>query len=100
MSTSRPGSPQGAPPPGPGLSDLAVAAKQLSGAEVVALARADQRRCWLAGQRPSVEAYLEQLPALREHPGATFDLAYAEFQLRRELDEAPAPGSTCAVSPR
>jgi serine/threonine-protein kinase len=58
-----------------------------SPAEWAALARADQRRRWAAGDRVRVETYLEQHPSLRASAEAVVELIDHEAQLRRERGE-------------
>src|SRR5213080_4324026 len=52
---------------------------QLSGVDLAALVRADQRSRWLRGERVPAEAYLERLPALAGYPGALTELIHNEF---------------------
>src|SRR5262249_2994872 len=47
----------------------------------------DQRARWERGERPAVEAYLDQYPALRDDPEAAIDLIYDEVLLRKERGE-------------
>ncbi len=54
-----------------------------------ALLRAELRQRWQRGERVGVEAYLEQLPALRGDDEAILDLIYQEILLRQEAGEAP-----------
>jgi tetratricopeptide (TPR) repeat protein len=58
--------------------------------ELLALARAEQRRRWRLGERARVEDFLQECPALRDDPEILLDLVYSEFVLRHELGEAPA----------
>jgi serine/threonine protein kinase/tetratricopeptide (TPR) repeat protein len=51
---------------------------------------ADQRRRWHQGERPLVEAYLAQEPALQADAEAVVDLIYNEVLLREEAGETPA----------
>lgn len=53
--------------------------------------RADQRQCWLRGQRVRVEDYLKWTPAIRNDTDMILDLVYGEFLLREELGENPKP---------
>jgi serine/threonine-protein kinase len=56
---------------------------------LVAVLLADQRRRWQQGERPLVEAYREQHPALQSDAEALLDLIYQEIILREEQGEAP-----------
>jgi hypothetical protein len=60
-------------------------------AELAALARADQLRTWLAGERVAVEEYLRLYPALAAHAPAVLDLLHAEVLLRRARGEPVDP---------
>src|SRR4051812_16128429 len=51
-------------------SELLSRVSGLTRQELVALVRADQRRCWLRGERVPVEAYRDRLPRLRQDPEA------------------------------
>src|SRR5262245_50860919 len=55
----------------------------------VTLLRAELRRRWQRGDRVQVEAYLDQMPALRADGEAFLDLVYQEILLRQEAGEAP-----------
>jgi serine/threonine protein kinase/tetratricopeptide (TPR) repeat protein len=57
--------------------------------EWLAVLRADQRKRWQSGQRVLAEAYLEQLPELRDDEEAVLDLIYSEVLLRKEQGETP-----------
>src|SRR5262245_41050086 len=48
---------------------------------------ADQRRRWRGGERPFVESYLTQEPALQVHPDAILDFIYQEIVLREATGE-------------
>jgi eukaryotic-like serine/threonine-protein kinase len=50
----------------------------------------DQRRRWRLGQRPLVESYLTQQPALRDDADRLLDLIYQEVLLRQQAGEAPS----------
>ncbi len=47
----------------------------------------EQETCWLRGERPTVEDYLADHPALREDAEAVVDLIYQEYVIRRRLGE-------------
>jgi WD40 repeat protein/serine/threonine protein kinase len=49
----------------------------------------DQARRWNAGDRVPAESYLEQYPAVGEHPEAAVDLIYGEYRLRAANGENP-----------
>jgi hypothetical protein len=51
----------------------------------------DQRRRWEAGERVSVEFYLQAHPLLRGQPEAVLDLVYNEVFLRGQAGERPRP---------
>src|SRR5262245_59313500 len=57
---------------------------------LIAELQEDQRARWQRGERPLVEAYLEQHPALRTDPDGVLDLIYNEVLLREEAGEPPA----------
>ena len=61
-----------------------------------------QQRLWQQGERPPVETFLEQEPALRDDPEAVLDLIYNEILLREERGETPRieeylPRITCPI---
>jgi serine/threonine protein kinase len=61
-------------------------------AEVAALVRrllADQRQRCQRGEALRVEHYLQQEPALADHPDALLDLIYQEMMLREQQGETP-----------
>lgn len=49
----------------------------------------DQRRRWLAGERPPVETYFARRPELAERPAELIELIYNEFLIREELVDRP-----------
>jgi hypothetical protein len=51
----------------------------------------DQRRRWQQGERVRLRAYLEEVPALRQHPELLFELVCAEVLLRLECHDTPPP---------
>jgi hypothetical protein len=51
----------------------------------------DQRRRWQRGERVLVQAYLEEVPSLRDQPDLVFELVCGEVLLREELGEKPQP---------
>jgi hypothetical protein len=53
--------------------------------------KADQRRRWQQGERVRLRAYLEEVPALRQHPELLFELVCAEVLLRLECHDTPPP---------
>jgi hypothetical protein len=57
--------------------------------QLLALIQSHQRRGWRRGERPSVEAYLEQYRAMRADAELTLDLIYSEIVLREETGESP-----------
>ena len=58
---------------------------------IVAVLRVDQwERCRL-GQRVPAEAYLDAFPAVRDEADYAVELVLAEYLLREELGERPAP---------
>jgi hypothetical protein len=62
--------------------------------------QADQRRRWQHGDRVRLRAYLDELPALREHPELVFELACAEVLLRLEhRDKPPRPADYLELLP-
>jgi serine/threonine-protein kinase len=76
--------------PGLSLVGRLNGAGSLGRLELIALLRADQLQRWQRGQRVPVEAYLEDVPALRDDPELAIDLVFSEFVLRRDvLREAP-----------
>jgi tetratricopeptide (TPR) repeat protein len=89
-----------APPPGGTLppatvqlgADAVGLLDQLGGLsrrEQVALLQADQHRRWQRGERPRVEDYLRQFPALGEDTEAVLDLVYGEVLLRQDAGDTP-----------
>jgi hypothetical protein len=50
---------------------------------------ADQETRWNAGKCVLVETYLQQQPALKDHPQAVLDLVYHEIVLRESRGELP-----------
>jgi WD40 repeat protein len=59
----------------------------------------DQRRRWQQGERVSVQAYLEEVPSLRDYPELVFELVCGEVLLRGELGEKPRPADYLALVP-
>ncbi len=64
-----------------------VQAGELSDADLAGLVRADLQRCWQRGHCILVEAYLEQLPSLRDDPEMVLGLIYTEVLLRQGQGE-------------
>jgi WD40 repeat protein/serine/threonine protein kinase len=60
----------------------------------------DQARRWNAGDRVPVERYLEQYPAVGEHPEAAVDLIYGEYRLRTANGETPTAEEYVARFPQ
>ena len=75
--------------PCPGLVEALNGAAGLPCPEQVALVCAHQQECWERGERPLLEAYLEQLPALRGDADALLYLAMYEVALREQHGETP-----------
>jgi WD40 repeat protein len=73
------------------LHDVLKNGSQLTGFNLAALARGDQRKRWTQGQRVLAEVYLERLPELRNSPEGVLDLLYSEFVLRQECGDDPQP---------
>lgn len=71
------------------LQALIAKSDRLSGAELATQALEDLRQRWARGERLRVEAYLEQLPALRTTTDGLLDLIYGEVIAREELGETP-----------
>jgi tRNA A-37 threonylcarbamoyl transferase component Bud32 len=74
---------------GPNWSHLRAQLAGLDNAGLLALLRADQRRCWQAGQRLLAEAYRRRLPRLQQDDQLFLDLVWSEYLLREELGESP-----------
>jgi eukaryotic-like serine/threonine-protein kinase len=55
----------------------------------IPLLQADQRERWQRGDRPSVESYLAERPALQSDPDGLLDLIYQEMLLREESGDTP-----------
>jgi WD40 repeat protein/serine/threonine protein kinase len=60
----------------------------------------DQARRWRAGDRIPAEKYLEQYPAVGEHPEAAVDLIYGEYRLRALNQENPTAEEYVARFPQ
>jgi WD40 repeat protein/serine/threonine protein kinase len=60
----------------------------------------DQARRWNAGDRVPAERYLEQYPAVGEHPEAAVDLIYGEYRLRAANQENPTAEEYVARFPQ
>jgi serine/threonine-protein kinase len=58
--------------------------------ELLEEVRRQQFESWLAGERASVESYLDRYPSLRDQPESAVDLIYSEILLREQLGEAVA----------
>jgi formylglycine-generating enzyme required for sulfatase activity len=70
--------------------------------DVVALAQlveADQERRWAAGDRVTIEEYLQRYPQLRDQPQALVGLLFHEFRLRQRAGEQPQMGEFAARFP-
>ncbi len=63
---------------------------------LVALIKSELRCRYERGERPSAAEYLERFPDLRGHNGGVLSLAYEEYCLREERDEAPDTKEFCA----
>ena len=74
---------------GPELGPFLARWPDLSPAQLLAVLRVDQQERWRRGDRVSVEAYLERVPALQGEPETVLDLVYSEVVLREKLGEAP-----------
>jgi WD40 repeat protein/tetratricopeptide (TPR) repeat protein len=70
-------------------TDLRAQLADLDAAALLALLRADQRRCWQRGERLGAEVYRERLPRLQQDESVFLDLVWSEFLLREELGESP-----------
>jgi serine/threonine protein kinase len=64
-------------------------AEERTAAQLVEELRAEQRGCWLRGERVGVEVYLAQHPALQADTDGAVKLIYHEVLLREERGEAP-----------
>jgi serine/threonine protein kinase/tetratricopeptide (TPR) repeat protein len=67
-----------------------MAATELT--ELLDRLRSEQHDIWLRGQRPLVEEYVRQYPAIADDRESLLELVYAEFLLRRRLGEDVATG--------
>jgi serine/threonine-protein kinase len=72
-------------------ADLVAHCGDLPLPRLVEVLRADQARCWRAGQRLPAEAYLAAFPALAASAEDALVLIWGEALLRFELGEAPRP---------
>ncbi len=63
---------------------------------LVALVKSELRCRYERGERPSAAEYLERFPDLRSHDDRVLSLAYEEYCLREERDEAPDTKEFCA----
>jgi hypothetical protein len=59
----------------------------------------DQRQRWQRGERVLVQAYLEEMPSLRDYPELVFELVCGEVLLRGELGEKPRPADYLDLVP-
>jgi WD40 repeat protein/serine/threonine protein kinase/Flp pilus assembly protein TadD len=60
----------------------------------------DQRRRWQQGERVLVQAYLEEVPSLRDYPELVFELVCGEVLLREDVGEKPRPADYLTLVPR
>src|SRR5262245_43730062 len=75
--------------PAPDVHAFVRQAKQLTPAQVVAVLRVDLQERWQRGERPTVESYLEQYPALLGDP-ETYAFVNDELLLRQNRGETVA----------
>jgi hypothetical protein len=77
------------------LREVPEAERSALSHELLRLERAylqsDQRRRWQRGERVLVQAYLEEMPWLRDYPELVFELVSGEVLLREERGEKPRP---------
>src|SRR6516164_2702763 len=78
------------PQAGASLTGLLAVAQGVPRGEALALLRVDQWKRWQRGERVPLEAYLEQLPALRGQDDVFLDLVAGEVLLRKSLGESPS----------
>jgi serine/threonine protein kinase/tetratricopeptide (TPR) repeat protein len=74
----------------PSLAELLAEQAPVSPAELAALVRVDQHERWRVGERPLVEDYLRQHPALAEDEELALGALYGELLIRQELGEEPS----------
>jgi serine/threonine protein kinase/WD40 repeat protein/predicted Zn-dependent protease len=75
----------------PNVADFLAAAGTRDPDEVLAVLRVDQTERFRLGQSVRVETYLDAVPALRDYRDQVLDLIFAEYLLREENGERPAP---------
>jgi tetratricopeptide (TPR) repeat protein/serine/threonine protein kinase len=73
----------------PDLNEYLSGIGSLTGPQLAAVLRVDQRERWLRGERIRAESYLENYPALKAESENAVEMVYAEFLLREELGESP-----------
>src|SRR5690348_4815454 len=67
----------------PSLAELLAEQAPVSPAELAALVRVDQYERWRVGERPLVEDYLRQHPALAEDEELALGALYGELLIRQ-----------------
>jgi WD40 repeat protein/Tfp pilus assembly protein PilF len=84
----------------PDVADFLAAAGICDPVEILAVLRVDQFERFRLGQPFRVEDYLDAVPALRNHHEQILDLIFAEYLLREEMGERPAPDEFLKRFPR
>jgi len=75
----------------PRLEDFLAQAELRDPDHIVAVLRVDQSERFRIGQWVRVETYFEAFPAVRDDPEGAVDLIFAEYLLREQKGEPPAP---------
>jgi WD40 repeat protein len=75
----------------PSVGDFLAQAGVRDPGQIVEVLLVDQAERFRLGQGVPAEAYLESFPSVRDDPEQAVDLIFAEFLLREELGEQPAP---------
>jgi serine/threonine protein kinase len=75
--------------PQPDVRQFLAEAGEIRPAQLAAVLRVDQCQRWHGGERPRIEEYLEQFPALRADSEALAEFIRHEFLLREQYGESP-----------
>jgi eukaryotic-like serine/threonine-protein kinase len=75
----------------PRLEDFLAQAGALDAGQLLEVLLVDQAERFRLGQGVAAETYLDAFPPVRDDPEAAIDLVFAEYLLREEMGEAPAP---------
>ncbi len=75
----------------PRLEDFLAHDRALDQGQILEVLLVDQAERYRLGRGVAAETYLDAFPTVRDDPERAVDLVFAEFLLREELGEQPAP---------